>query len=175
MPDEITDSQLVKRFQRGDRDAFEQFVRRHQDRLYRLASVWLFDAQAAADATQETCLRALTGLARFRHRARPTTWLFRMLKNVCHEFNRRHERGRAAREEPQSPGPETVVGQADSIAHVRRLVDGLPDRQRDVVVLRLFEELTVAETARVMNVRPGTVKAHLSKAMANLKKRGTAT
>ena len=172
MPDETPDNELVRRFKRGDRDAFAEFVRRHQDRLFRLASVWLFDPQQAADATQETLLRSFTGLRGFRHKAHPTTWLFRMLKNVCHEMNRRKVPRRDPTDPTSAPGPERDVTTGEAVTAVRRLIAGLPDRQRDVVMLRVFEDLSVDETARVMDCRPGTVKAHLNKAMNTLRARG---
>lgn len=172
MPDEVPDSELVRRFQRGDRDAFAEFVHRYQDRLFRLASVWLFDAQMAADATQETMLRSFTSLKGFRYKAQPATWLFRMLRNICHEMNRH----KAPRTDPTDPlhahGPEVELASYEASETVRQLVSGLPERQRDVVLLRIFEDLSVADTARVMNCRPGTVKAHLNKAMTTLKARG---
>ncbi len=172
MPDGTPDNELVRRFKRGDRDAFVEFARRHQDRLFRLASVWLFDPQQAADATQETLLRSFTGLKGFRHEAHPTTWLFRMLKNVCHEMNRRKTPHTDPTDPTCEPGPEGDLVTDESVAAVRRLVAGLPERQRDVVMLRVFEDLSVDDTARVMDCRPGTVKAHLNKAMKTLRTRG---
>ncbi len=169
MPAEETDNALVRRFQRGDAGAFEELVRRHQHRVYRLASVWLHDAQAAPDATQETFMRALGGLRGFLFRAHVSTWLYRMTRNVCNELNRKHRRHRPVADSGPEPGAwDTGAEDAQTVALVRRAVGRLPERQRDVVLLRRFEELSVEDTARVLGCRPGTVKAHLSKALANL-------
>ena len=167
----VTDDDLVRRFQRGDEVAFSVFVGRHQDRLYRLARLWLADAQDAQDVVQEVLMRSYTGLKRFAFRAQPTTWLVRTTRNVCHEFNRRRPvMTDSLAPEPIAPGtPERDHSRRQTADDVRRLVARLPDRQRDVVVLRLFEELSVADTARVMGCRPGTVKALLHKAVARLK------
>ena len=86
--DELSDEELVKQFKLGKADAFDAIVRRFQDRIYRLASLWLVDEQAAGDACQEVLVRAYKGLRGFRFRASPFTWLYRMTRNVCHEFNR---------------------------------------------------------------------------------------
>ena len=92
----VTDDDLVRRFQRGDEVAFSVFVGRHQDRLYRLARLWLADAQDAQDVVQEVLMRSYTGLKRFAFRAQPTTWLVRTTRNVCHEFNRRRRLSKLA-------------------------------------------------------------------------------
>ncbi|MEE8306468.1 MAG: sigma factor, partial [Gammaproteobacteria bacterium] len=89
MVDVSSDAELVRRFQHGDLAAFEALVQRFQDRVYRLALVWLYDPQYAQDASQEVFLRALKGLKGFRFRSAPFTWLYRATRNVCQEFNRK--------------------------------------------------------------------------------------
>lgn len=167
--DEQADTELVRRFQRGDEAAFHAIVRRFQDPVYRLAAVWLDDAQQADDAVQEVFLRSFRGLRGFRFRSAPFTWLYRMTKNVCFEFNRKR-RPEALEHEPRdtAAGPEGQAAQVESARRVRELVAGLPPRQREVVLLRIFEDLSVRETARAMGCREGTVKALLHKAMHKL-------
>jgi RNA polymerase sigma-70 factor (ECF subfamily) len=65
--------------------------------------------------------------------------------------------------------PERDVAKYESARRVRRLVEKLPERQREVVLLRIFEDMSVKETARSMGCREGTVKALLHKATAKLK------
>lgn len=172
---EPSDEELVRAYQAGDEVAFADFVARHQDRIYRMAMIWLRDASLAADVLQETLYRSYTGLSRFRFRASPSTWLLRICRNVCHEENRRSMRLAPL---PEDYAGETVTpsfdGDRDRSATVRRMwkvLGELPERQREVVTLRLLEELSVAQTAHIMGCRPGTVKAHLNKALASLQKR----
>lgn len=173
MRDKDSDQSLVKRFQRGDREAFELLVRRHQDRIYRLAMTLVYAPSDAADATQEVFLRAIKGLKEFRFRASPFTWLYRTTKNVCLELNRKHHPGRepeSAIEADIEDGMVDHFSDKQCAAAIRSLIAGLPERQRDVVLLRYFEELSVKDTATVLGCRPGTVKALLHKAKAGLRK-----
>lgn len=166
----VTDEELVRRFQRGDEAAFSEFVARHQDRLYRLALLWSYDAQDAHDVVQEAFMRSYTGLMRFAFKAQPTTWMVRIVRNVCHEMNRKRPTTTSTvDDEPDTRTPMQQHATANTVREIRRLVARLPDRQRDVVILRVFEELPVADTARVMGCRPGTVKALLNKAMTRLR------
>lgn len=170
-----SDEELVRAFQKGDEVAFATFMDRHADRVQRLAMLWLKDSALVDDAMQETFLRTYTGIIRFRFGAAPTTWLLRILRNVCRESNRRREFLPLGEEMLQrladDADPADGLDRAGAVGRLRELVAGLPERQRQVVTLRLFEELSVADTARVMGCREGTVKAHLNRAMGSLKHR----
>jgi len=168
--DECSDVELVKLFKSGDTTAFDAIVRRFQDRIFRLACVWLFDQQQASDAAQEVFLRGFKGLRGFRFQSAPFTWLYRTTRNVCNEFNRKRRTEPLENEPSDTSGtPDRLAADADVARRVRRLVSALPERQREVVILRIFEELSVLETARAMGCREGTVKALLHKATRRLK------
>ena len=140
--DEASDVELVRQFKSGDANAFDAIVRRFQDRVYRLACVYLYDEQLAADAAQEVFVRSYKGLRHFRFRAAPFTWLYRATRNVCHEYNRARQHEALLDEPPDmSMAPEQQVTGADVARQVRALVAKLPVRQREVVLLRLFEEV----------------------------------
>jgi RNA polymerase sigma-70 factor (ECF subfamily) len=176
---ERSDEQLVRAFQAGDESAFSIFVARHQDRVYRLAMLWLKDQSRADDTLQETFLRSYTGLGQFRFRAQPHTWLLRVLRNVCREENRRYATHPLAEDfgSEQSIEPDFAAAQdrPRQLAKLHDALKRLPERQRDVVMLRLFEELSIAETAKIMGCRSGTVKAHLNKALNGLRNMFTQT
>lgn len=167
---EKSDVELVRDFKSGDPDAFDGIVRRFKDPVYRLAMVWLYDSQHADDAVQEVFIRAYKGLRRFRFGAAPFTWLYRTTRYVCNEFNRRRTT-ESLDDEPPDTGntPQRIVAMHDTARRVRALVSELPERQREVVLLRIFEEMSVAETARAMGCREGTVKALLHKATKRLR------
>ena len=165
-----SDAELVRRFQRGDATAFDALMDRFQDRIYRLALVWLHDRQQAGDACQEVFLRAYRGLGRFRFRSAPFTWLYRATRNVCNEFNRQRVVEPLEHEPVDTGGGvESVIGSEQVARRLRRLLAQLPERQREVVLLRIFEDLSVQETAHAMGCRPGTVKALMHKAVQRLR------
>ena len=170
--DDASDVELVRQFKSGNPHAYDAIVRRFQDRVFRLACVWLYDDQSAADVSQEVFVRGYKGLRTFRFRSAPFTWLYRTTRNVCNEFNRVRKTEQLD-DEPHDPDsmPERDVAEYESARRVRRLVERLPERQREVVLLRIFEDLSVKETAQSMGCREGTVKALLHKATAKLKLR----
>jgi len=168
-----SDKQLIKQFLAGNQGAFDAFVRRHQDRIYRLACARLYTADDAVDAAQEVFLRAYKGFKRFHFHAEPFTWLYRTLENVCNEYNRRTVRDRTLTR--QLDGVDGLQSYAPDgseqiqLRQIHQVIGQLPKRQQDVVLLRIFEGMSVEETAKTLKCRQGTVKAHLHKAMNNLR------
>ena len=161
----------LRELQRGDRQAFGRLIERHQDRLYRLALAWLGNSDFAEDAVQEAFLRGFNSLPRFRFGATPFSWLYRTLRNICHEINRRQSKLKAlgdAELDIQTDRTEHRAAGEQSLERIRVLIAKLPTRQQEVVLLRLFEECSEEETANAMGCRRGTVKALLHKARQQL-------
>lgn len=166
------DDALVRRARKGDDSAYTLLVERYQDRLFRLAKAMLYRSEFAEDAAQEVFIRAYTGLGRFRFGSSVYTWLYATLRNVCREYNRRETTARqtiASELSDASADPARIVDASERLDSVMEKIRGLPDRQRDVVLLRVFEGLSVAETARILRCREGTVKTHLHRAMLALR------
>lgn len=139
----------------------------------------LRDPELARDATQETALRFLRQLPSFRGESQLRTWSLGIAINVCRELRRK--RGVGPVDEPmrlaiaadrlEADGPDREAETAEAASSVRAMLADLPERQREVVMLRFFEELSVEETATAMDCAPGTVKATLHQALKALKKK----
>lgn len=166
----LSDEILVKRYQQGEMAAFEVLIQRHYQRIYRLAYINLIDVTNVSDVVQEVFIRALKGLKSFLFRSEATTWLYKITKNVCYEYNRKkaHKHVEAG-EVLFEASPEDQMGVRQTIHEIKHLISDLPERQRDTVIFRFFEELSIAETAKIMKCRPGTVKANLHKAILSLR------
>ncbi len=167
-----SDKELIKQFLAGDQNAFNSFVQRHQDRIYRLACAKLYRSDDAVDAAQEVFLRAFKGMRFFRFHAEPFTWLYKTLENVCNEFNRRITRDRKLSQYLTEQAPDSTAPDGSENIHmqqVRQLTQQLPKRQQEVVLLRIFEGMSVEETAKTLKCSTGTIKANLHKAVNNMR------
>jgi RNA polymerase sigma factor (sigma-70 family) len=147
-------------------------IKRHNQRLYRVARAVLDDDTEAEDVLQETYIQAFTHLSDFRGDARLSTWLTRIALNEA--LGRRRQRrpvagvkaleAMAAPVSAHKPDPE----QATALAEIRRLlesaVDALPEPFRIVFVMRDIEEISTEETALLLGLRPETVKTRLHRA-----------
>lgn len=162
----------IERARRGERAAQNELLRELQDVWFRYCMSQLRDEHLARDATQETALRFLRGLAGFRGDSQLKTWSLGIALNVCRETMRRRGREIDPHDyQAMRDGAADDAGLIDEHARLRDMVDELPPRQREAVVLRFFESLSVQETAGVMQCAAGTVKATVSQALRSMRKR----
>ncbi|MEM6552091.1 MAG: sigma-70 family RNA polymerase sigma factor [Planctomycetota bacterium] len=168
------DPQVLERARVGDREAQASLIRGLQDVWFRYCWSMLRDDEMARDATQETARRFLAGLPGFRGASQLKTWSLGIATNVCRELRRKRRGGVAGESSLRlvrdaEAGPADRAAEREAQAALHRVVDSLPDRQREAVVLRYFEGLNTAETAEAMACSPGTVKATLSQALRKLR------
>lgn len=132
-------------------------------RLYRTALLYLGGEAQAVDAVDEAIYRGLRGFKKLREAAFFNTWLTRILINVCNAELRRRKRETAMAELP-----ETAAEAFDALP-LREAVERLPGELRAVVALRYFTGLTLAETAKVLELPQGTVSTRQRRALSLLK------
>lgn len=170
----VLDEAILGRARSGDRAARAMLVGQLQDVWYRFCLGMLGQPDAARDAAQETALRFLRGLAGFEGRSTLKTWSLSIAINTCRERRRADHRlrpGLSTLDRPDpAPGPAQRAGDAELRDRLLTCLGMLSDRQREVVTLRFFEQLSVAETAQAMGCAQGTVKATLSQAIRALRK-----
>jgi RNA polymerase sigma-70 factor (ECF subfamily) len=163
---------LVDRAKAGDRDAFEELVRRHAERLYAVVLRFVADGDQAQEVTQEAFLRAWRSIGRFEGRSLFFTWLYRIGIN---EAKRRAGRqppvpvasleGEPVPEAPDwSEAPETRWQQADLRRVLEAAIRSLPVEYRATIVLRDVEGLSTAEAAEIMDLGEAAFKSRLHRA-----------
>lgn len=170
------DAELVARARDGDVGAFEELVTRHQDIAFRVAWLVVRNRGDAEDAVQDAFVKAYFAMSRFRPGAPFRPWILRIVANEARNRGRSARRRealtvRAAAAEPgdAAPSPEAaVLDRADAEALAAAL-DRLSERDRLVVAYRYLFELSEAETAEALDIRPGTVKSRLSRALVRLR------
>jgi RNA polymerase sigma-70 factor (ECF subfamily) len=181
-----TDEELVAAYLKGNKAAFEEIVRRYEDRLYRLSFRMLGNHHDAMDAVQEILLKLMAALPKFQGRSRFGTWLYRLAANTCLDIRRK--RGRTAAESLEaalehSPSvalsvlddrladnPDVYVEQQYREEMVRAALKQLPESQRQLLILRDLEDLSNSQVAELMGIEVGALKARLHRARQALKR-----
>lgn len=170
--EDLDDAALVERARQRDGAAFWLIIKRHNQRLHRVARAVLDDETEAEDVLQETYMHAFTHLSDFRAEARLSTWLTRIALN---EALRRRRLRRStvalkaieAMEAPFSAhalDPEQAAALDDIRRILERAVSGLAEPYRIVFVMRDVEEMSIEETALLLGLRPQTVSTRLHRA-----------
>ncbi|HXB57046.1 MAG TPA: sigma-70 family RNA polymerase sigma factor [Vicinamibacteria bacterium] len=169
------DASDVSRVLAGDSDGFEGIVRRWQRPLVNLAWRFCRDRATSEDMAQEAFVKAFRSLRSFRGQAAFGTWLTAIALNTYR--SRLRNQGApllsldAARLLALAPGAARQLEDAERAEAVRRAVLALPGRYRDVIILFYFQEMDLAETARILGAAEGTVKARLYRGRELLKSR----
>ena len=185
------DALLVERCRKGDMQAFGSLVAKYQDRIYNLIFRMHQRPADAEELTQETFLKALENLPRFRGQSQFYTWLFRIAANLTISHRRRHGRLRfasltagdddgegsqadhltAAMAERRSPGPEADAMTAETRRQVAAALEELDEEFRLVLVLRDIEDMDYGQIASVLDVPVGTIKSRLHRARCALREK----
>lgn len=171
MDDQRDDWALLARAS-TDRRALQILFERHKDYVYRLACGLLLDRSLADDVVQSVFLRLQEKAFVLRPDAKFATWLYQVALNVSRETGRKYRRlpvgacaEAAGRDEPAAddPGAEVI-----DFHDLQKALGQIPQRQREVFVLRYLEGFSTRETAQIVACSEGTVKTHLSRAVARI-------
>ena len=167
---------MTKRFQNSDILAFEELIRRYQDRVYNLCRYMVRDPQDAQDAAQDVFLKAYKGLKDFRPDASLYTWLYRIAVNTCLDYKRKARRD-ALKNEPlpedlpsTEPFPAELYESRENTEAIQVALQKLPEKLRAPIVLREIDGLSYEEIAEVLHTSMGTVKSRISRARGELRR-----
>jgi len=178
-----SDEEVVKRVLDGETALYELLMRRHNQRLYRVARAILRDDAEAEDVMQDAYVRAYQNLASFEGRAKFVTWLTRIAVHEALTRSRRRLRFQALdpadesngeiMQSPASSGrsPEEQAYDRELAAVLEKAVSSLSEDHRLVFMLRDVEGMTTEETAHCLNLTEENVKVRLHRARAGLRKR----
>jgi len=179
------DDRLLERARQKDREAIRLIVKQQNQRLYRIARAIVRNDSDAENVLQEAYVRAFAALDGFRGQARLGTWLARIVINEALGLIRRrkpaidigliaatpalHAQIIPFPDANRVSDPETTMAQTEIRALLERAIDKLPSAFREVLVARLVEGMSVAETADLFKIPPQTVKTRLFRARALLR------
>lgn len=167
---ELSEADLMRRWQGGDTASFEEIVRRWQDRLGRLLAR-LAGPDLAADLCQEVFLRLYAAGATYREEGAFATWVYRIAINVAHDAARRRRDCAALGDhEPlDRTAPHDFLCRREAVELVTRALADLPDGLREVLVLRHYEGLNFEEIARLTGTPASTLKSRFAVALTRLR------
>lgn len=176
---ESSDEQLMLAYRDGDAGAFDVLYERHGKRLFRFLLRQCGQRHVAEELLQETWMRVIQARGRYEHRARFTTWLFRIAHNLLIDHYRRGNPGLPASFEgapvcdPPDPDgraqPERAAAGRQAADALLALIDGLPAAQREAFLMREEGGLSLEEIAEATGVGRETAKSRLRYAVSALR------
>jgi RNA polymerase sigma-70 factor (ECF subfamily) len=178
----LNDQQLINSYLQGEERAFEELLKRHQQKIY--TSIYLFvkEQSLAEDIFQEVFIKIIDTLrkGKYNHEGKFLQWAMRIAYNMCVDYFRRNKR------RPQVSPTETfdifdvlqshdlnaeqAIMRSQTHEKVRKLVDMLPPEQREVVILRHYADMSFKEIAKLTRVSINTALGRMRYALINMRK-----
>jgi RNA polymerase sigma-70 factor, ECF subfamily len=186
---ETPDEQLMLAFRSGDARAFEALVRRHRGPVYNFILRFTGQRARAEDVLQETWLKVVRGAENYEAKAKFTTWLYTVARNLCVDSARKESyrstdsldapAGRAGSDGPllgetlssEQRSPEREAHNLGLRPLLERALLALPDEQREVFLLREYSGISFKEIGEVTGVSENTVKSRMRYALEGLRKK----
>jgi RNA polymerase sigma-70 factor (ECF subfamily) len=183
-----TDASLVQKFRDGQEEAFDELVKKHQQRVFNIAFQIVRSFEDANEVAQDTFVKVYQHLAEFRGESAFTTWLYQIVTNLARNrvrYNQRRHKDDSVSidcgEDDESGQPHIQLADPaqtpDKIAAVTeqtrvigQAMDKLSEAHREVLVLRVMQELSYEEIAGVLECSIGTVKSRIARAREELQK-----
>jgi RNA polymerase sigma factor (sigma-70 family) len=169
------DSELIRKAVKGDQEAFRRLMDKYQPAIHHVISRMINDRTEVIDLTQETFVKAFSSLKSFNHMYAFSTWIYKIASNTCIDHLRKKKlQTFSIDQQTGSDGDDysyelpdaTYRADKEIITNQRsqlviRAIDSLPQKYREVIVLRHLEEKNYDEIADILDLPLGTVKAHI--------------
>ena len=180
--EQIADLDLIRSFQAGDTEAFDVLVTRYKDRIYSSILFFVKDTYLAEDLFQDVFIKIIDTLKnkRYTEEGKFLPWALRIAHNLCVDYFRKVKRTPAIKTSDDQDifevinvsqeAPDQKLMRGESHEKVRRMLDLLPEEQREIIVLRHYANLSFKEIAEITNCSINTALGRMRYGLINLRK-----
>ena len=180
--DQVSDIDLILAFQNGDVDAFENLIRRYKDKIFSSILFFVKDSYLAEDLFQDVFIKIIDTLKnkRYTEEGKFLPWALRIAHNLCVDYFRKVKRAPSIRTSDNKDifellqisedAPDAKVMQGQSHERVRKMLNLLPEEQREIIVLRHYANLSFKEIALITNCSINTALGRMRYGLINLRK-----
>lgn len=166
---EPSEAEIIERVQSGDKEAYHIIVTRYMQRAYYIALGFVHNPQDALDISQEAFIKAFRKIKKFDSKRPFFPWFYQLMKNLCLDYLK----GKQRREEVPLDGVRILKTEKDDREMKEVLwkgIEDLPLEQKEVIILRYFQQYSYQEMADILEKPIGTVMSSLYNAKLRLKK-----
>lgn len=179
---QLSDRQLVELYTKGKEEAFAELLSRYKSRVYGKITMYVKDRAAAQDIFQDTFMKAVHALkdGQYNEEGKFSAWIMRIAHNLCIDYFRGKKKMPMARgNDDYDPFDFISSGEKNSeektvntqvLNDARRLLDFLPQEQKEIVMMRLYYDMSFKEISDTLNISINTALGRMRYALINLRK-----
>lgn len=163
------DELIVKKAIKGDDDAFMKLINKCKEQLYRTAYAYVKDEEMALDIVQETVYKAYISINKLKESKYFNTWIIRIAINISIDMHKKKKKLVYIEEKEllNKVGGETE--EIDDRLYLLEAIETIDNKYKDVIILKYFDDLTLNEISRVLDIPIGTAKTYLNKGLVSLR------
>lgn len=172
----ISDSELIKEIKKGNKPSLELLVQRYYKVVYAYVYRSLLDKSISYDMTQEVFIKVLTNITSYIEKGNFKSWILKIAANQCRDYFRNKEYKTQSLSDPfeESHEPKEILSIPSMIERKKgrndiiKKLQSLPYEQREVIILRYFEDMKISEISKIIDASESTVKSRLYRGIQKL-------
>ncbi|MBU3209006.1 RNA polymerase sigma factor [Clostridium algidicarnis] len=170
----IEDCNLIRKIQKHDKEAFDTLVRKYYQSIYSYCVRRTGDKVIAADLTQDIFLKLVKSIYDYHFIGKFSNFLFTIAVNTCTDYYRKPQRyyvdidSLQASDEKPTPIEEVILDEEGKL--IKKMIDNLPDIQKDAIILYYYHDMKAKDIAKIMGVKLSTIKSRLKQGKDKLEK-----
>ncbi|MCD6583178.1 MAG: RNA polymerase sigma factor [Candidatus Omnitrophica bacterium] len=165
-------SNLIEKFLEGDKSCFVKILKLISSDVINLAYYYTHNLEDAKDIFQEVSIKIFKYLKFFKKKAKFTTWVYRIAVNTCIDFLRKKKKTMVMKEEIMKDEnfSREELEDRERLKMIRETLNNLPPKAKTVFILRHYQGLKIVEISRILGCSESSVKTHLTRAIAIIRK-----
>ncbi|MBB6713341.1 sigma-70 family RNA polymerase sigma factor [Clostridium gasigenes] len=164
----MLDELMVRKAIKGDEDSFMVLVNQCKEQIYRTAYAYVKDENLALDIVQETVCKAFVSISKLREPKYFNTWIIKIAMNISISAYKKNQKV-VCMEQGELLNKVGVDEDNNEKLYLLQAIDTLPDKHKDIIILKYFNDLTIQEISKVLDMPLGTVKTYLNKGLIALR------
>ncbi len=168
----MEDKELIYRIQHGEKELLEELIQKYYDNIYRFCYYKTGNASISYDLTQETFLKLIKYIESYKHKGKLKNYILTIAVNVCNNYFYEKSTNLEELDNTNDYDNDSLneLGKFEQKDIIMKALNGLPEKQKEVIILRYYEDLKIKDIAKMINEKVPTVKSRLKQGLEKLNK-----
>lgn len=159
----MEDAKLILEIKNGKTHFFDDLIKKYYEKVYYYCYRHVDNKQAAQDLTQEVFMKVIKSIGNYKHYGKFENYLYVIAGNICKDFYKKESH--YILKEIEEGSSEEDISKLENKVMIKEILDKLPKKEREIIILRFYHDLKIKDIAKIMNSGVSITKYRLKKAM----------